>query len=97
MMHFLCVTATFLSPSLHEGVSLSIDYTTNVHSGRVCCVVSRDPLVLNMNTGKVFSLVPRLSKGGGGKESLVAAHVSNYVLRYDVLMTFVLTSALIDF
>ena len=26
-VRFLRVTATFLSPSLHEGVSLSIDYT----------------------------------------------------------------------
>ena len=55
-----------------------------------------------------FSLVPRLSKGGGGKESLVhtvcacvklCTRLTRAMTCYDVLVTFdcVLTSALIDF
>ena len=56
----------------------------------------------------VLSLVPRLSKGGGGKESLVhtvcacvkvCTRLARAMTFYDVLVTFdrVLTSALIDF
>ena len=68
-----------------------------------------DVSVGNLSHSKMSSsLVPRLSKGGGGKESLVhtvcacvklCTRLARAMTCYDVLATFdrVLTSALIDF
>ena len=81
------------------GVLLELEAFRNCPSSEVCtcnaCMHAR-------------SLVPRLSKGGGGKESLVhtvctcvklCTRLARAMTFYDVLVTFdrVLTSALIDF
>ena len=79
-----------------------------VYLGANLALVASYWATVQERTAGVTSLVPRLSKGGGGKESLVhtvcacvklCTRLARAMTFYDVLVTFdrVLTSALIDF